>query len=311
VTRRAVGAVIAAIGGLLLVALVAMSGFAMAADGDAVVTDAVPVATGAGLDRLRAGIQLIDRTRPEVSAAVPALAEQLGTDTAGLRAAYPAVGDAVDRLPEYRAFADRIVRNLEVHEADTRDASELELPGASLAALPWMGAALALAFIALGIWAWLNGRMPLVVALVLGGLTAVLPLATGAPARAASAERALDSLNPDAAVTRAMRADQRALAAGVAELRDRLLPDVASRTGTSVAAVRRDVASSWPSLGRIVEGFEDEFAEFERANSFREEHGSRLRELKGAPVRVSVRGFTLAGVAVAVVALLGLVVTRR
>jgi hypothetical protein len=151
---------------------------------------------------------------------------------------------------------------------------------------PWVGTAVAVAFVVTGLWGLLRpGGGPVAAAAVLALLAVVGPFAVRFPQKADAADSLLDTLN----VTPAIAAHTRDLLEGAraagAQLDAELFPDLAADLGISAAAFDTSIAERFPDLARGRAEVDAVFARYEQRVRIREDGLTIVPEAKEFPLQ--------------------------
>ena len=160
--RRAPAVVAIVIGLVMVVGVVAMSGFSKASDGENLIVDAESSVGEEGIVRFRNDVTALDAASTDVVEQVfPALAQELGVSDAELeqrlRASHPEASTAFldQRLAIFESL-DSSVANLEAHQDDYDAADGIPTSWIPLTVMPWLALGFGLVLIGLGVWGWLR-----------------------------------------------------------------------------------------------------------------------------------------------------------
>jgi hypothetical protein len=253
---RLVPFVVAILSGITLITvMLATSALSASQSGDQLIRLASPPLTGTSLRGMRSDLDTMEGIAAAVrDAGVPRLAALSGQTPAAFRASLaardPSVSRGLAQLPAVERQAETIVTNLERRQGQFQSAAALPAPGLSLhqGALAALG--LGAALVVVGVVGLLRPRRWVAVAIAAAGLiVVVVPLALGAPAKAADTDSLLNSLRPFS--VEKVHARQ----AGLATVRTVLdgfqsdvVPQVARTAGVSPTTVAADMGAADPRL---------------------------------------------------------------
>ncbi len=189
--RRIPAVAALAVGIVIIISLVALSGFSKASDGQNLIDDAANSASETGIVRLRSDVDALnDASTAVVDQVFPAFARELGlSDTEfeqRLRASHPQAASAfLDQRGAIFGSIDKTVSNLEAHQDDYDAADGIPTSWIPLGLMPWFGLGLGLALIGLGAWAWVRPGFASSLAIaVVGVLMVSATLITSLPSKA-------------------------------------------------------------------------------------------------------------------------------
>lgn len=200
---------------------------------------------------------------------LPAFAVNIGltrTQFSQVLARYAHVKRGLAELPSAGSRIQGLVQKLNDETSRFAEADSIPTRSRAATAFPWFLLLAGIAGIAAGIWMLSPSRMGAATAMMVGAIVVAVPLATQLPAKAAGADEMYSNLDSVVTEQRLARAgtDLALMQSMDKELRSRLLPNLADRTGRTnaqlLAALKKaapDVAAALnelpAALGRLDE----------------------------------------------------------
>jgi hypothetical protein len=247
-----------------------------------------------------------------VDEAIPAIGDVLGLDAAQLAARYPRIAAAGAQRGTIYPFAEKIVANLERHQADFEAADDIPLAGLPMTAAPPFAVIAIVVLAACALITLLRrGRVWLITLAGFGLLLIVAPFATGYPGKASKAEAVLDSLNVSHELAAQTRAHFDTMVAAADEFEQKTVNDLLAMTGVSRRDLDQQLATEFPALAEGRQQFAAVFRRYDERVSIRERGVDSVTEAKRFPLEAVTWWIVFSGAVVFTTAGLSLVYERR
>jgi hypothetical protein len=313
VTRRVAAAVALAVSAVLLVAILASNLFSRADAGEDATDLVRPELTVEGVTQHRADFELTKRATDQlVDEAMPAVGDVLGLTAAQLSARYPRIAAAGAQRSTIYPFAEKIVANLERHQADFQGADDIPLAGLPMTAAPPIAVVAIVVLVAFALLTLLRrGRGWLIALAGYALLMIVVPFATDYPGKATKAAAVLDSLNVSHELAAQTRAHFDTMVAAADEFEQKTVPDLVAATGGSRSRLDQQLAAEFPALTEGRQQFAAVFRRYDERVSIRERGVDSVIEAKRFPLEAVTWWMVVPGAVVFAAAALALVYQRR
>ena len=311
--RRVAAVVALTVGLVLLVAVLVSNLFSRAEAGEAATDLVRPELTVEGIKQHRADFELTKRATDQlVDETMPAVGEALGLSAVQLEARYPRIAAAGAQRSTIYPFAERIVANLERHQADFQSADDIPLAGLPMTAAPPIALAAIGVLIAGAALTWLRpGRVLLIGLAGFALLLVVAPFATGYPDKASKADAVLDSLNVSHDLAAQTRAHFDTMAAAADEFEHKTVPDLVAVTGGSSSRLDQQLAAEFPAVAEGRRQFAAVFRRYDERVTIRERGVDSVEEAKRFPLEAVTWWMVVAGAVLFTAAALSLAYERR
>jgi hypothetical protein len=189
----------------------------------------------------------------------PGLARQLGLNQAQFDALvaqrYPDIARGAQQIPGYLQFVGPTIDALDAKRPQFENADKLPLLGLPLSASPWLFVALGGLLVGTGALALVSARRWALIAMLGVGVAAVaLPVAFGIPGKARDARDVGDVARGGLSQAGADKATEIVVVLDkmVAQVKGRLVPDLARRSGVPPAQVQAQLARSYPATATLL-----------------------------------------------------------
>ena len=312
-TRRIAAVVGLTVGAVLLIATLASSLFSRADAGEAATDLVRPELTVEGVTQHRADFELTKRATDQLlDEAMPTIGDVLGLSATQLGARYPSITAAGAQRSTIYPFAERIVANLERHQADFDAADDIPLAGLPMTAAPSIAVVAIVVLIACALLTFLRrGRVWLIALAAFALLMIVAPFATDYPDKARKADAVLDSLNVSHELAAQTRAHFDTMVAASEEFEQKTVPDLVAATGGSRSRLDQQLAAEFPALAEGRQQFAAVFRRYDERVSIRERGVDSVIEAKRFPLEAVTWWMVVAGAVVFAAAALALAYERR
>ncbi|MEO5841556.1 MAG: hypothetical protein ABIQ73_04245 [Acidimicrobiales bacterium] len=311
--RRVAAGVALTVASVLLVALLTSDLFSRADAGEAATDLVRSELTVEGVTQHRADFELTKSATDQlIDVAMPAVGDVLGLSAAQLNNRYPSIAAAGAQRSTIYPFAEKIVANLERHQANFAAADDIPLAGLPMTAAPPIAVFAIVVLIACALLTLLRrGRVWLVALAGYALLIIVAPFATGYPDKATKAADVLDSLNVSHELAAQTRAHFDTMVAASVEFEQKTVPDLLAATGGSRSRLDQQLASEFPAVAEGRQQFAAVFRRYDERVSIRERGVDRVNEAKRFPLEAVTWWTVVAGAVVLAAAAVALEYERR
>ena len=268
--RRIAAVVTIVVGIALIVTTFANSLFSVGPAFEEMVDDFRPIMTDEAIATARADLQLLgDATTEITTAAIPALAQQLGTDPAGFQAImaqqFPDVATGLEQLPSILPTFNGLIDTLDEQQENFASADEIPTKDLPATTVPWGLLLVGLAAIGTGVFMWFRSRLGSFIALGLGVAVVVVSLLFSLLGKAGDADDLNDALEP---VYTVQTVDGASAALIVVqdmgnEMNREMLPFLAQQLGMQPEELQAFLGTSFPSMAAALGSMPDALARFE------------------------------------------------
>lgn len=310
--RRVAAGLVVLIGAAMLVLTFANNLFKVGPSFETLITDFRPHIQQEAVATARQDLSGLSAAGTELQTAMlPALAERMGMTPAQLQAyvgtQFPDVAAGMQQLPQITATFNGLVTTLDEQRPLFESADAIPTEDLSAATVPWSIAVAGGLLVLVGVTMWFRPRRGAALAVVMGGLLVVLPLALSTPGRAADADDLNSNLNPvytAALVSQAQGALATVQAMGT-ELQTEMLPALAQQLRMTPAELQQMMVTSFPATAGALEELPGAMGRFQTMSTAFEDNLDNYDVLK--PVGFASIIWTVMGLGLAA-ALIGAVV---
>lgn len=301
--RRVAAGLVVLVGAAMLVMTFANNMFKVGPSFEELMTDFRPHIQQSAVATARADLAGLSAAGTELqSAMLPALAEQLGMSTAELQtyvaAQFPDVAAGMQQLPQITATFNGLVTTLDEQRPLFQSADAIPTEDLSAATMPWAIAVAGGLLVLVGLTMWFRPRRGAALAVALGGLLLLLPVALSTPQRAGDADDLNANLKPvytAALVAQAQGALVTVQAMGT-ELQSQMLPALAQQLQMTPAQLQQMMATSFPATTAALQALPDAMGRFDTMGSAFADNLDNYEVLKPvgfAPIIWAVMGLGL------------------
>ncbi len=199
----------------------------------------------------------------------PALAEQMGLTpkefSAMMDQQFPAVSDGMAAIPEVTPTFDGLLATLQTQQPLFESADAIPTENLPATTVPWAMLIAGILSIIVGIMIWVTARTGAFLALVLGGVLIIAPLALSLPQKASDADQLNANLQPvytQELVTQAAGAVT-VLGAMGEEMQTTMLPALADQLGMSQDELNAMIGDNFPAVASAMQTLPDSMARFQ------------------------------------------------
>ncbi|MGZ5317887.1 MAG: hypothetical protein ACXWZU_10400 [Actinomycetota bacterium] len=253
-TTRVPAVIVMLIGVVLIGTTVVNNLFAVGPAFENLTDDFRPALTAQAIDTARTDIATLGAAGDEFQTAVaPAMAEQLGMTPEEFQAfvgeQFPGVGDGMAALPQIVPTFTGLIDTLDAQ----RDlfASADAIPTSSLPAttIPWALLIAGILSLALGVFMWFVPRAGGIVAIVMGAMLVIVPVALSLPTKAADADQMNANLEPvyTAEMIGQASVALKTVSAMGTEMSGTMLPALADQLGMTEAELQAFLGENFPA----------------------------------------------------------------
>jgi hypothetical protein len=252
--RKVVAALVVAAGAAMVAVTFANNLFNVGPSFESLMGDFRPHLTDAAISQTRSDVAGLSAAGAELQTKLsPAMAQQLGmTQTqfaAFVAQNYPQVATGMAQLPQIATTFDGLVTTLDQQRPLFRSADAIPTKDVSATTLPWSLAGAGLVLVLVGGTMWFRPRAGAGLAVGLGALLVVVPLALTLPQKASDADQLNANLKPvytQALVTQAKGALTTVSAMGT-QLQSTMLPALAAQLHMTPAQLQQMMTTSYPA----------------------------------------------------------------
>jgi hypothetical protein len=244
--------------------------FAVGPAFEELIDDFRPALSAEAIETARADVGALGAAGEEFQTAVaPAMAEQLQMAPEQFQAfvgeRFPAVAQGMAALPEIVPTFAGLIDTLDAQSALFASADAIPTEDLPATTIPWALLISGIVCLAIGAFMWFVPRSGGIVALVLGALLVVVPLALSLPDKAADADQLNENLQPvytAELITQATGALQAVGAMG-AEMSDVMLPALAEQLGMSGEELQTFLGENFPATAGALATMPDSMERFQ------------------------------------------------
>jgi hypothetical protein len=270
VPRKIASIVVVAAGVVLLLSTFMNHLFSVGPAFESLIDDFRPLLTQESIDTARADVAGLGGVADEFQGAMaPAMAEQMGMtpeEFSGMvTEQFPAVAAGMTAIPDVVPTFDGLITTLETQQPLFASADAIPTQDLPATTVPWMMLIAGILSIVVGILIWVTARTGAILALVLGALLALAPLALSLPQKAADADQLNENLKP---VYTQQLVDQASAAISTVgamgeEMQTTMLPALAEQLGMSQEELQAFFGENFPTVAAALQSFPATMARFQ------------------------------------------------
>lgn len=317
--RRTAGALVAAVGAALIVSVIVNSLFSVGpafermSDGFRPVMKPVPIA------QLQSDLKGLSAVNAEFgSKGVPMLSQALEMTpaqfTAFMGQQYPAVATGIQQLPAIVTQFQGVVGTLQAEQGRFAKADAIPTSNLPATTVPWGLLAAGIILLGLGLLiAFLPGRIWSVVALGLGVLLIVVPLALSLPGKASAADTMNDHLKPVYTAQMLTQAKGALTAVGAMgqQMQGQMLPALGQQLGMDQAQIQGFLQQNLPAMAAGIQTMPQALGRFTNLLNVFNGHLADYNTLKSVAFVPIVWTMIVGGILVLMAAAWGGLASRR
>ncbi|HUW16493.1 MAG TPA: hypothetical protein VMW94_05405 [Actinomycetes bacterium] len=313
-TFRKVASLLTIAAGVVLLASTFMNNlFAVGPAFEDLIDDFRPLIAQESLDTAKADVASLAAVGDEFQSTMgPALAQQMGLspdDFSGMMSdQFPAVSDGMAAIPEVAPTFDGLLTTLQTQQPLFESADAIPTEGLPATTVPWMMLIAGIAAIIVGILIWVTTRTGAILALGLGAVLALAPLALSLPQKAADADQLNANLKP---VYTQQLVDQAAGAVAVVgamgeQMQTTMLPALAEQLGMAPDELNAMIGEQFPAVASALQTLPDSMARFQGLVTVFDQNLANYETITGVSFVPIIWTMIGAGVVVFLAGLLGL-----
>lgn len=268
--RKTAAALVVLLGAAMLVMTFANNLFKVGPAFESLIDDFRPHLEQTAIDTARADLSGLSAAGTELQTTMlPALAQQMGMTPAQLQAyigtQFPDVTAGMQALPQITTTFNGLVTSLDEQQPLFRSADAIPTESLPATTVPWSIAVAGGVLVLVGVAIWRRPRFGAALALGLGVVLVVLPLALSTPQRAGDADDLNANLEPiytASLVAQAQGALTTIQAMGT-ELQSEMLPALAQRLQMTPAQLQQMMVTSFPATTAALQDLPEAMPRFD------------------------------------------------
>ncbi len=312
-TARKVSAILAIVVGVVLIVITFTNNlFKVGSAFESLMNDFRPMIQQSAIDDAKQNLSGLSAVATEVQTKmIPAVSKQLGTTpdqfSAMVQQQFPQVAAGLQAIPQaVPAFTD-LMNTLQTNRPLFESADAIPTKNMPATTVPWMVLGSGILSIVVGVLLWFTRRTGAVLALILGAVLVVVPVALSLPQKAADADQLNKNLQP---VYTQQLIDQSkqtlsTLGAMGQEMQTKMLPALATQLKLSPDQLQTFLQQNFPTTATALSGFDTTMTKFQNMVTAFENNLDNYNTLK--PVKFVPIVWTMIGAGV-VLLILGIVV---